>query len=330
VIKIPKFEKTDKKFNETVNPSDFDRMEDLHSIRKIYDKKKTRRSMKSLSPIKRYHNSKFNASMDCITDFSSKAVKTEFKREIKRRKLRHSQTRLLHMHMAGPGSYNLPPLMGQFTFDANKHNNPCYSIGKEDRDTVRVLDKNQADAQKGQHSPGVGRYSPDNERLRNHSPYAKIGREKRFMTLKACDDLKKRVPHAYIDSMKSLIGDDDNKSIGFTKEKRFLVQHFKLRGKEFMPAPNQYNSHLHNTISSTQSSQFFARSNSFGPNERDRFGKDADKFNNKQYFKELDRGYLMSISPGPAAYQNNTENLKSLSHVRKSFDNSFTKVFDPI
>ena len=54
--------------------------------------------------------------------------------------------------------------------------------------------------------------------------------------------------------------------------------------------------------------------------------KSVEKFNKKQYYKELEKGYYHSISPGPGAYNNGGQLIKSLSHVRNSVNTSFSKV----
>lgn len=95
----------------------------------------------------------------------------------------------------------------------------------------------------------------------------------------------------------------------------------KDKDKQLYPAPSQYNAHVYNTISeATQYGKFFSRSSSFGPHDASR-----DKYHNRQYYKELERGYTAGASPGPGAYESH-DKVKSLSHVRKSVDNSFTKV----
>lgn len=79
-----------------------------------------------------------------------------------RKRSQHTSHRYFHhLHNAGPGSYNLPPLIGQLAADSNKINNPRYSIGKAKKMEIKVMDKNLSVANIGKHSPGVGRYSPD-------------------------------------------------------------------------------------------------------------------------------------------------------------------------
>lgn len=119
------------------------------------------KSFKSFSPKKNKKLSSLNMSMDTATDFSSNVVKTEFRSQVKALKKKYSGGRLWHMHMAGPGSYDLPPLFGSNNHDSSKFNNPRYSMGREDRETIKVLSKEQAAALKGRFAPGVGRYSPD-------------------------------------------------------------------------------------------------------------------------------------------------------------------------
>ena len=51
--------------------------------------------------------------------------------------------------------------------------------------------------------------------------------------------------------------------------------------------------------------------------------KSSDKFDSKQYFKELERGYIPQDTPGPCAYD--SINLTNLSKFRMSFNGSFTR-----
>jgi hypothetical protein len=164
----------------------------------------------------------------------------------------------------------------------------------------------------------VGRYSPDVNKFRKKSPNTKIGREKRFMELKHCHTLKTEVPHAYLKHDTDSIGKKPN-GRAFAQEKRFVVVALKDKDKEFYPAPSHYNSHFHNTIASSM----FERGRTGHSLDRNNLSK--EKFNSKQYYKELERGYLNNHSPGPGAY-NHHEKTKSLSYVRKSIDSSFTKV----
>lgn len=251
--------------------------------------------------------------------YSSQGFKTDFKGENQRRTASGLYRSLMTLQRAGPGSYNLPPLLGGMALESHKKNGPRYSIGKADKYSMKVLDKQQRQALTGEHSPGVGRYSPDVNKFRTRSPETKIGREKRFIELKHTQTLKKDVPHAYLRQDTESVGAKD---IGtkFTQEKRFAIVAMKSRDKLMTPAPGQYNSHEHNTMSKTSLTLFHSRTNSFDARRNLR-----DKFNNKQYYKELERGYGNNASPGPGAYDSHNK-FGSLSHVRKSNDNSFSKV----
>lgn len=184
---------------------------------------------------------------------------------------------------------------------------------------MKVLDKDQRAALPGEHSPGVGRYSPDANKFRTSSPITKIGREKRFNEFKHSTSLKKEVPHAYLRSDTESVGTKEN-GRRFTKEKRFAIMALKSRDKLETPAPGHYNSHMYNTLSSTKWEKFQSRTNSV-----DGSRSVQDKYHNKQYYKELERGYLQEASPGPGAYDSHNQ-FGTLSHVKKSVDNSFTKV----
>lgn len=137
--------------------------------------------------------------------------------------------------------------------------------------------------------------------------------------------MKNKVPHAY-NAHNNSCYDLKHNGRAFTKEKRFLIQAQKERNNTITPAPDHYNSHLYNSISSTQYGRFFSRTNSLDA-RRSKENTTTEKFNKKQYYSELEKGYYHSISPGPGAYNNGTEITKSLSHVRKSFDPKFSKVW---
>lgn len=268
------------------------------------------------------HN-RFILSMDWGSNKTSTGFYTEFNNK-RKQKIQSLRKSLTYLQRAGPGSYNLPNLFGGNISDSNLNNNPCYSIGKEDKRTIKVMDRHQRAANLGKFSPGVGRYSPDISKLKNKSPEAKIGREKRFIELKHWLELKKNVPHAYSNHetselLQSTVGK------GFTKEKRFLMQAKKEQETSLYPSPNHYNSNLYNTISSTQYGKLLSRTNSM--DAKNSFAdKSIEKFNKKQYYKELEKGYYHSISPGPGAYNIGGQLTKSLSYVRNSINTSFTKV----
>ena len=105
-----------------------------------------------------------------------------------------------------------------------------------------------------------------------------------------------------------------------------MHQHFKMKEQVNMPGPNQYENDKHNTISSTFYGKFLTRNSSYGPSDKKALTKNSRKFNGKMYYKELERGYSADISPGPAAYNNNVDRFKTLSHVKKSFGIAFSKV----
>ena len=204
------------------------------------------RTMKSFSPRKNFKHNQFAISMDCISNQSSLGFRTEFNNK-RKQKISSLRKSLSYLQRAGPGSYNLPNLFGGVISNSNLNNNPRYSIGKEDKDSIKVMDKHQQTANIGKFSPGVGRYSPDISKLKYKSPDARIGREKRFIELKHWLELKKNVPHAYINHEST---DADSVSIGkgFTKERRFLHQAKKEQETSLFPSPSHYDSHLYTVV----------------------------------------------------------------------------------
>ena len=274
--------------------------------------------MKSMSPRKRYSKNKLNSSMGDMNFSSSQGFRTTLGKIQRRRNIGNPYRSLLTLQRAGPGSYNLPSLLGGFIAQTNKKNNPRYSIGKASKFEIKSMNKDQLKRSVGFESPGVGSYSPNHNRTREDSPNTKIGREKRFIQLKHTTTLKRDVPHAYLKKDSEGVGMRRN-GRGFTKEKRFVIVSMKNKDKIDYPAPSQYNSHMHNTISSNFGtfSLGHRRSNTNISNQ--------DKYHSKIYFKELERCYNNSGSPGPGAY-NNHDKVSRLSYIRNSHHNSFTKV----
>lgn len=188
MIKLPK---NSKRYPQKMMTSTFAHYDEgkshnkLSMYRSLPKKSNKLRTMKSMSPRKRfYKNSNLHMSMDGISMATSQGFKTDFQRPLQRRGNTGVYRSLMTLQRAGPGSYNLPPLIGTLSVDANKINNPRYSIGKADKFAMKVMDKSQLSAAVGQHSPGVGRYSPDVNKFRESSPSTKIGREKRFIEFK--------------------------------------------------------------------------------------------------------------------------------------------------
>lgn len=264
-----------------MGPKEFNRRDQVKNVYSVYGKRSNFRTMKSMSPRKNMQQNRLHMSMDGLSMVSSTGFKTEFNNG-KSNKLRNTYKSLLTLQRAGPGSYNLPVLMGGFTHEANKKNNPKYSIGKANKFSMIALDKEQMKMNTGQDSPGVGRYSPDSIKLRQSSPNTKMGREKRFIELKQTKDLKKEIPHSYFRQDSESVGLKQN-GRAFTKEKRFLIVSLKNKDKVHNPAPSHYNAHMYNTISSNFGS-FCARNNS-----SDLRTSLKDKYHNKQYYKELER-----------------------------------------
>ncbi|CAI2367720.1 unnamed protein product [Moneuplotes crassus] len=216
---------------------------------------------------------------------------------------------------AGPGSYNLPGLLGSISMDANKKNHPAYSIGTQSKKKLLILCKDQAHAVKGQSSPGVGKYSGDINKIKERSPNATIGREHRFLSDKDRSKLNNSV-HCYDSPDRDSIKINGNKTNGFTKETRFLEMNRSLNEKKNMPSSQSYNHSHYGSIKE--------RSEKIVPHSRnENTNQSLDKFAIKTYFKELERGYCNKEGPGPAAYSTGARN--TLSNFRKSFDGSFTK-----
>lgn len=167
-IRIPKFNNEKDRMNATAVAFKLGKHPKALSMEKPKQKRRQLRYMNSMSPKKsKFMSTNFNTSMDDGTEISSKAIKSEFRRQIRGLKRRYSKQGSFHLHMAGPGSYDLPPLIGSQHMVSGKNNNPRYSIGKEDRSTLKVMNKQQAASLKGRFSPGVGKY--DVETVSNFS-----------------------------------------------------------------------------------------------------------------------------------------------------------------
>lgn len=187
MIKLPKYGKRypQKTMTSTFAHYDADKSHNKLNMYKSLPKESNRlRTMKSMSPRKRFYKNNLHMSMDEISMATSQGFRTDFQKPNKRRGNMGVYRSMMTLQRAGPGSYNLPPLIGTLSVDANKINNPRYSIGKADKFAMKVMDKSQLSAAIGQHSPGVGRYSPDVNKFRTSSPSTKIGREKRFIEFK--------------------------------------------------------------------------------------------------------------------------------------------------
>ena len=167
-------------------------------------------------------------------------------------------------------------------------------------------------------------YYPDISNIKNNPPHTKIGREKRFLEFKNSFESKNKVPHTYLTHYSSEI-DMKTTATGFSKEKRFLVQNQKEKQNALSPSPSQYNSNIYNTISSTLYNKNSSRTGKLNL-ASSLSCSNKNKFNTHMYYKELERGYYYSISPGPAAYKNSADIIKSLSHTKNSASWSFPKV----
>mmetsp|Transcript_494 Transcript_494/g.542 ORF Transcript_494/g.542 Transcript_494/m.542 type:complete len:185 (+) Transcript_494:174-728(+) len=146
---------------------------------------------------------------------------------------------------AGPGAYNLPSLLGHISIDANKRNYPAFSIGSQSKDQLLILCKNQAEAMKGQSSPGVCKYDGDLLTLKAKAPNATFGREKRFKLSKK--KLNNSIQyHSSID--RKGITENMNKTNGFPKSIRFLQRDKILSEKEQIPSSQNYNHSFYGSI----------------------------------------------------------------------------------
>lgn len=101
------------------------------------------RTMKSMSPRKKFYASNLNMSMEMSSMANSHGFNSEFNPFYRRRQKGHNYRSLMTLQRAGPGSYNLPSLIGRFCIDANKPNGPRYSISKADKFSMKALDKDQ-------------------------------------------------------------------------------------------------------------------------------------------------------------------------------------------
>lgn len=228
----------------------------------------------------------------------------------------HSRSEYFHSERAGPGAYNLPQLLGGFTMSADKKNSPAYSIGTQRKDQLLILSRNQAEALKGQSSPGVCKYDSELLTLKSKAPKAIIGREKRFMIEKVREKLNKSIPHFYDSIDRNSIKEQGNRTNGFSKFPRFHLQNVKSEETKNTPSSHSYYADMYNTIGE--------KMRKIEPYSRNHaYSKSIDRFEVKNYYKELEKGYISNEGPGPAAYS--TENTNHLSRFRMSFNGSFTR-----
>lgn len=104
-----------------------------------------------------------------------------------------------HLNVTGPGDYNQTGMGDKFTDSMNK-NKPSYTFGKKQTNFAVISGKHHQDTI-GQDSPGVGAYSPqkrDLKLLKNGPTNQIISRTKRFYENTGHYNLKKNLPHSYI------------------------------------------------------------------------------------------------------------------------------------
>ena len=201
---------------------------------------------------------------------------------------------------AGPGAYDLPPLMGNFIILTEKRNQPSYSIGTQSRDKILALCKNQAESTKGQSSPGVCKYDSDTLRLKSRAPQVTIGRERRFYNEKTKEIVEKSRPHVYDGIDRESIKEFSNRTNGFPKFPRFVEQERKASEDKLTPSSQSYpNSSVYNTINHNAEKFKNLHSNKSESRNGHVHSKSISKFEPKIYFNELERGYTTKESPGP-------------------------------
>lgn len=231
--------------------------------------------------------------------------------------MRNNKSEFFFSHKAGPGAYNLPQLVGKFSMVADKKNQPAYSIGKQSKEKILILCKSQAEVSKGNSSPGVWKYDPEVLKLKPKPQIAMIGREKRFLHNKDKEFIIMSIPHFYDDIDRNGIKNSANKTNWFPKFSRFKERDIKLNESKNLPSSQSYNDCLYNTIGNKiNKNENFSRNNHA-------YSRSIDRFEFKNYYKELERGYVNKNTPGPAAYS--TQNMSYLSNFRKSFNSSFSK-----
>jgi hypothetical protein len=235
----------------------------------------------------------------------------------KNSKMDHYNSMYFPNDRAGPGTYNLPALLGSFTMETNKMNYPAFTIGTSSKDRLLILWKNQAIASKGKSSPGVWTYDGDNISLKEKYPIATVGRESRFLTIKSEDTLNASVPHYYDSFDRNSIKQNGNKTNGFKKSIRFLERDRLLKYNEGTPSCQSYNNSNYMTINDNSLKMHKIPKNNHATT------KSMGKFEVHSYCKELVKGYLNKDTPGPAAYSN--ENRNNLSNYRMSFNGSFSR-----
>jgi hypothetical protein len=144
----------------------------------------------------------------------------------------------------GPGTYDLPQLIGKNNIQTSKRNYPSYSIGTQDKKQLLVLCKSQAESQKGQESPGVCKYETNTLKLKLKGPNVIIGREKRFCLDKERSILNKSIPHFYDTADRNSIKEYGNKTNSFTKFNRFFERERKAHEDKVTPSSQSYNTEI--------------------------------------------------------------------------------------
>lgn len=152
--------------------------------------------------------------------------------------------------------------------------------------------------------------------MSNISKYSKVPND-RFKEPESVRKIKEIVPVSYLNNFNTFSQSINKSTSNLTKAKRFSIRDIYEKDLGDLPSPSSYNLSYLNSITqkaqATKESQIKEKLS-----EKKRF----DRFKDKTYFRELDRGHGDN-SPGPGAYQKaDTDKLPS---VRKSCETLFGK-----
>ena len=134
--------------------------------------------------------------------------------------------------------------------------------------------------------------------------------------IEAFQSLNKSIPVSYVKDFTSFNKSINISSSNLTKAARWKKKPIE-RVKEGIPCPSSYNlSYLDSISKNAAAKPEHKFRNQYGPFKR------YDKFKNKTYFKELDRGGGEE-SPGPWRYNAEKHKTINLPNVRKSWGTLF-------
>ena len=144
-----------------------------------------------------------------------------------------------------------------------------------------------------------------------------LGRDERFKESSSVTSIKANVPNAYLQNMNTFSESVNKSKSNLAKNERFTNTRVFNQDLDDLPSPSTYNlSYFKSIVAEAQPSKESKLRNNLGISKR------YDRFTNKAYFKELDRGQG-DQSPGPCTYISNVR--PQLPDIRRSCSNLFGK-----